>query len=334
MNNKWLKAVSTIAVTTVAGLVLVSNNARADTTSAAPISQQLAVNNQTPANTATSLNLYSNNLAQVQAVQAINFPAGYTLDAVRNVNSQAAADAFEQTAQQGLYNNNYQSDTAAAAQVVDLNSLTADQVSQLNQYGLNLVNRARAEFGLAPFTQNAGTINQVRALALEYQFRNESLLNGHWHDYEILQGRSENIAAHQVYVDQIPNLAARPFASAIGTDFANVNAVPLFTIKTMDDLRACVYYGLMGMFFNDAGDLFGHAQNFLTVQQPITTLALYPSLTYATGRGNWSNGTPFTFRLENIDMHYIWTTGANNNQDDFGNQGTVTPDWDRTDNGN
>ena len=334
MNNKWLKAVSTIAVTTVAGLVLVSNNARADTTSAAPISQQLAVNNQTPANTATSLNLYSNNLAQVQAVQAINFPAGYTLDAVRNVNSQAAADAFEQTAQQGIYNNNYQSDTAAAAQVVDLNSLTADQVSQLNQYGLNLVNRARAEFGLAPFTQNAGTINQVRALALEYQFRNESLLNGHWHDYEILQGRSENIAAHQVYVDQIPNLAARPFASAIGTDFANVNAVPLFTIKTMDDLRACVYYGLMGMFFNDAGDLFGHAQNFLTVQQPITTLALYPSLTYATGRGNWSNGTPFTFRLENIDMHYIWTTGANNNQDDFGNQGTVTPDWDRTDNGN
>ncbi|EEW52634.1 hypothetical protein [Limosilactobacillus antri] len=45
MNNKWLKAVSTIAVTTVAGLVLVSNNARADTTSAAPISQQLTVNN-------------------------------------------------------------------------------------------------------------------------------------------------------------------------------------------------------------------------------------------------------------------------------------------------
>ncbi|WP_242362831.1 SEC10/PgrA surface exclusion domain-containing protein [Limosilactobacillus antri] len=334
MNNKWLKAVSTMAVTTVAGLVLVSNNARADTTSAAPISQQLTVNNQTPANTATSLNLYSNNLAQVQVVQAINFPAGYTLDAVRNVNSQAAADAFEQTVQQGIYNNNYQSDTAAAAQAVDLNSLTADQVSQLNQYGLNLVNRARAEFGLAPFTQNAGTINQVRALALEYQFRNESLLNGHWHDYEILQGRSENIAAHQVYVDQIPNLAARPFASAVGTDFANVNAVPLFTIKTMDDLRACVYYGLMGMLFNDAGDLFGHAQNFLTVQQPITTLALYPSLTYATGRGTWANGTPFAFRLENIDMHYIWTTGANYSQGDFGNQGTVTPDWDRTDNGN
>ncbi|WP_242364407.1 SEC10/PgrA surface exclusion domain-containing protein [Limosilactobacillus antri] len=334
MNNKWLKAVSTMAVTTVAGLALVSNNARADTTSAEPISQQLTVNNQTPANTATSLNLYSNNLAQVQAIQAINFPAGYTLDAVRNVNSQAAVDAFEQTAQQGIYNNNYQSDTAAAAQAVDLNSLTADQVSQLNQYGLNLVNRARAEFGLAPFTQNAGTINQVRALALEYQFRNESLLNGHWHDYEILQGRSENIATHQVYMDQIPNLAARPFASAVGTDFANVNAVPLFTIKTMDDLRACVYYGLMGMLFNDAGDLFGHAQNFLTVQQPITTLALYPSLTYATGRGTWSNGTPFTFRLENIDMHYIWATGANNNQDDFGNQGTVTPDWDRTDNGN
>mgnify|MGYP001161780754 CR=1 FL=1 len=331
MNTTVAKLIATAAIATFTGLTLTTRGAQADDITVSTAANQPPTALQL---TTTSLNLYSNNLAQVKATQAINFPAGYTLDAVRNVNSQAAANAFEQTAQQGIYNNNYQSDRLAATQAVDLNSLTADQVSQLNQYGLNLVNRARAEFGLEPFTQDAGTINQVRAMALEYQFRDESLLNGHWHDYEILRGQSENIAAHQVYVDNIPNLTARPFASAVGTDFVNVNAVPLFTIKTMDDLQACVYYGLMGMFFNDAGDLFGHAQNFLTVQQPITTLALYPSLTYATGRGTWSNGTSFTFRLENVDMHYIWTTGNNYKRDDFSNQGTVTPDWDRTDNGN
>ena len=292
MNTTVAKLIATAAVTTF-GLTLITTGARADDVTVSTTANQPT----TIHSTTTNLNLYSKNLSRVQATQAINFPAGYTLDAVRNVNSQAAADAFEQTAQRGLYTNNYQSDRGAAAQAVDLNNLTGAQVSQLNQYGLNLVNRARAEFGLEPFTQDVGTINQVRAMALEYQFRDESLLNGHWHDYEILQGQSENIAAHQVYVDNIPNLAARPFASAVGTDFVNVNAVPLFTIKTMDDLQACVYYGLMGMFFNDAGDLFGHAQNFLTVQQPITPLALYPSLTYATGRGTWSNGIPFTFRL-------------------------------------
>lgn len=330
MKTTVAKLIMTAAFTTIAGLALTITGARADDVIDVAAPQTITVQSTTT----TNLNLYSNNLAQVQATQEISFPAGYNLDAVRNVNSQAAANALEQTAQQGLYTNNYQSDPTAATQVVDLNSLTADQVSQLNQYGLNLVNRARAEFGLTPFSQDTGTINQVRSMALQYQAKDESLLKGDWHDYEILQGQSENIAAHQVYVDTIPNLTALPFASAQGSDFVNTNAVPLFTIKTMDDLRACVYYGVMGMLFNDAGDLFGHAQNFLTVNQPITTLALYPSLTYATGKGTWADGTPFSFRLENIDMHYIWTTGTNYNQADFGNQGTVTPDWDQTDNGN
>lgn len=330
MKTTVAKLIMTAAFTTIAGLALTITGARADDVIDVAAPQTITVQSTTT----TNLNLYSNNLAQVQATQEISFPAGYNLDAVRNVNSQAAANALEQTAQQGLYTNNYQSDPTAATQVVDLNSLTADQVSQLNQYGLNLVNRARAEFGLTPFSQDTGTINQVRSMALQYQAKDESLLKGDWHDYEILQGQSENIAAHQVYVDTIPNLTALPFASAQGSDFVNTNAVPLFTIKTMDDLRACVYYGVMEMLFNDAGDLFGHAQNFLTVNQPITTLALYPSLTYATGKGTWADGTPFSFRLENIDMHYIWTTGTNYNQADFGNQGTVTPDWDQTDNGN
>lgn len=140
MNTTVAKLIATAAIATFTGLTLTTTGTQAD-----DITVSTAANQPTAIQSATtSLNLYSNNLTQVQATQAINFPAGYTLDAVRNVNSQAAANAFEQTAQQGIYNNNYQSDRLAATQAVDLNSLTADQVSQLNQYGLNLVNRARA----------------------------------------------------------------------------------------------------------------------------------------------------------------------------------------------
>lgn len=334
MNRKLGKIIATAAVTTVAGWALFDNNVKADTTVASD-QQQLVVQQPQQSTTANNLNLYSNNLNQVQNVQNINFPAGYTLNAVRNINNADAANAFEQqVARQGIYNNDYQSDPVAAQEQVDINHLTANQVEEMNQYGLGLVNRARSEFGQAPFTQNAATINQVRQMALEYQSRNESLLKGNWHDYGILQGRSENIATFQIYIDDVPGLTARPFAQAKGSDFANSNSVPLFTLKTMDDLRALVYYGIMGMFFNDAEDIFGHAQNFLTYNQPITTLALYPALTYSAGNGSWGNGSHFTFRLENIDMHYIWTNGSDYDTNHFSNSNTVSDYWDDRDNGN
>lgn len=330
MNGKLGKIIATAAVTTIAGWALLDGNVRADT-STPPVQQQVAQPAQQSA-PASSLNLYSNRLNQVQN---INFPAGYTLDAVRNINNADVANAFEQqVAQQGIGSNDYQSDPVAAQEAVDINNLTAGQVETMNQYGLGLVNRARAELGQTPFTQNATTINQVRQLALQYQTRNESLLKGNWHDFAILQGRSENIATFQVYIDDVPGLAARPFAEARGRDFANSNAVPLFKLTTMDDLRALVYYGIMGMLFNDAGDTFGHAQNFLTNDQPITSLALYPSLTYSTGKGSWSDGRQFTFRLENVDLHYIWTTGTDDDPGHFTNSGTVANYWDERNNGN
>ena len=186
MNGKLAKIIATAAVTTIAGWALVDNNVKADTTT----NQQVTVQQPTQSTTVNNLDLYSNNLSQVQNIQNINFPAGYTLDAVRNINSSEAANAFEQrVAQQGLYDNDYQSDAAAAQEQVDINHLTSSQVEEMNRYGLGLVNKARSEFGQEPFTQDAGTINQVRQMALQYQSKDESLLKGNWHDFSILQGK-------------------------------------------------------------------------------------------------------------------------------------------------
>ncbi|MDM8243779.1 SEC10/PgrA surface exclusion domain-containing protein [Limosilactobacillus vaginalis] len=343
MKNKVAKLTVMTALTAIAGLGFTVNNVKADTSVDGNTEQ--VVNTQvqsTQASTTPSyVQLYSDNLTQVKAAQTINFPSGYTLDAIRNVPDQwqnptaakAASDELEKTAIQGMYNNNYQSDPAAAKQAVDINNLTTDQVKQINQYGLGIVNQARAEFGEQPFNQSNGTIDTARKMSLQYQAKNESLMTGGWHDQSIIQGNAENIAAFQIYADSIPefNNLARPFATAKGSDLVNNNNIPLFKITTMDDLQACVYYGIMGMLFNDADDYFGHAKNFLTINQPINSMALYPSLTFGLGNGS-INSIPVKYRVENIDIHYLWVLG-NENSNSFGNNGTVAV-WNTNDNGN
>lgn len=343
MKNKVAKLTVMTALTAIAGLGFTVNNVKADTSVDGNTEQVVntQVQSTQTSTTPSYVQLYSDNLTQVKAAQTINFPSGYTLDAIRNVPDQwqnptaakAASDELEKTAIQGMYNNNYQSDPAAAKQAVDINNLTTDQVKQINQYGLGIVNQARAEFGEQPFNQSNGTIDTARNMSLQYQAKNESLMTGSWHDEGILQGNAENIAAFQIYADSIPefNNLARPFATARGSELVNNNRIPLFKITTMDDLQACVYYGIMGMLFNDADDYFGHAKNFLTINQPINSMALYPSLTFGLGNGS-INSIPVKYRVENIDMHYLWVLG-NENSNSFGNNGTVAV-WNTNDNCN
>ena len=343
MKNKVAKLTVMTALTAIAGLGFTVNNVKADTSVDGNTEQVVntQVQSTQTSTTPSYVQLYSDNLTQVKAAQTINFPSGYTLDAIRNVPDQwqnptaakAASDELEKTAIQGMYNNNYQSDPAAAKQAVDINNLTTDQVKQINQYGLGIVNQARAEFGEQPFNQSNGTIDTARNMSLQYQAKNESLMTGSWHDEGILQGNAENIAAFQIYADSIPefNNLARPFATARGSELVNNNRIPLFKITTMDDLQACVYYGIMGMLFNDADDYFGHAKNLLTINQPINSMALYPSLTFGLGNGS-INSIPVKYRVENIDMHYLWVLG-NENSNSFGNNGTVAV-WNTNDNGN
>ena len=211
--------------------------------------------------------------------------------------------------------NNYQSNAAAAQEKVDIvhSQLTSQQTTEMNQYALGLVNQARAGFNEEPFIQNQGTINNVKGMALEYQENKESLLNNHWHNPEILKGYSENISAMEIYADNNPQIngIVRPFATAKGLDFIDSHRIPLFSVTTMDDLRAMIYYGVTTMLFNDASDNYAHAQNFLTNRQPIPSMAVYPSIldgqSYATI--NYSHGkkpTSIPYQIKLVDMHFIW----------------------------
>ena len=329
LKTKIAKLAMLAAVSTAAGLMLGSVNVKADTTAnnnQSAIQQQV---NSTSNYTQNNVQLYSNNLAQAQtqaasaaavSVQNINIPAGYTLDAVKNVQNSEQANELEKTSVNGVYNNNYQQDPSAEQETVDISNLTPEQTIQMNQYALNLVNQVRYELKAQPlFTQNQDSVNTVEGMANQYQEKGKSLLKGDWHDEDILQGHAENISAFQIYIDNVSGLRARPFDEALGRDFVNTDSVPLFSVNNMDDLQAMIYYGVTLMLFKDADDNFGHAQNFLTNYQPIDRMSVYPSLTEGTGKGYYSDGTPLTYKLLNVDMHFIWAganqTGANQPSD-------------------
>lgn len=295
MNNKVLKLTTLTALTMAFGTFAVFNTANADSNVADTDVQQSAYTVQ-------------ENAANYNATDAqqINFPSGYCLTDLRNVRDDASNQEFDRVARPGLTENNYQTNATAAAQSVDINQLNSQQVTEMNQYTLNLVNNARASFGETQYYQNQGTINTVQEMAQQYQNKNESLLNRHSHDQSILGGDSENISAMQVYADNINGLRPVPFASAKGSDFVDQNHIPLFSISNMDDLRAMIFYGVTTMLFNDASDHYGHAQNFLTNYQYIPTMAVYPSVINDVGKGTVSNGSTFTYKLKDVDMHFIW----------------------------
>lgn len=305
--NRLIGLTVIFALSTGAGLAVSRTNVHADTTNQVATAQQLSDN----------VELYSNNLAQVKAAQQVNFPTGYNLTSLANVNA-GNDGSFDQMAKQGMTINNYQSDPVAAKQSVDINHLTDAQTEEMNQYALSLVNNARAHFGRPSFSQNQGTILAVKGMAQQYQAKGESLMNGQSHDQSIIQGRSENIATQQIYTDHINGLAPIPFAQLRGSQLANTNSIPLANVTNMDDLRALVYYGVMGMLFNDGQENYGHAKNFLTATQVVNNMAVYPSVTPFTGQGETTNAdgttTPFNFRGENVDLHFIWDNGSGHSQ--------------------
>ena len=319
MNNRMAKWTLLAAMTASMGILAVNSNVKADTLNTPAVSSptQQAINSSRI--TATDVYAATATTPQAHASayynQTVNIPNGYNLSTVRGINNQTSAYQFQNnTAAAGISMNNYTSDPTAAQERVDVNNLTASQASQMNDFALNLVNQVRSQFGEAGFTSSNSTLSTVEGMANQYQNKGESLLNNGWHDQSILNGASENISAFALYDDNIANLGYEHFANVRGSELANFNRIPLIVVNNMDDLQAMVYYGVMGMLFNDASDNFGHAQNFLTNSHG-NQMAVYPSVTYTTGTGTTSDGAGnvignFSYKVQRVDMHFIWPTAS------------------------
>ena len=342
MNTGMLKLTALAALSTALGVGLTVNNAHADDSSTATTnstteqvvtsySQSKQVLNQVtvPSVNAAQQSNDNTTVRNTANAQQINYPADYNLDQLSKVNENDAnsVQQFDQVAKPGLAQNNYQSDSTAAQQQVDITNLNDQQTYEMNQYAIDLVNQARAHFNEGPFVQNQGTINTVKGMAQQYQDKKESLLTesrDKWHDESILNGVSENTSAMEIYADnkQVLQSVVRPFATAKGVDFTDNHHIPLFSITNMDDLRAMIFYGVTTMLFNDSSDYYSHAQNFLTLQQPILSMAVYPSVIDGLETAKLSNGQNLTYLVKIVDMHYIWAAGQDNAPGEYGQPNT------------
>ena len=334
MNTGMLKLTALAALSTALGVGLTVNNAHADDSTATTNSttEQVVTSYSQSKQVLDQVTVPSVNAAAVRNTanaQQINYPADYNLDQLSKVNENDAnsVQQFDQVAKPGLAQNNYQSDPTAAQQQVDITNLNDQQTYEMNQYAIDLVNQARAHFNEGPFVQNQGTINTVKGMAQQYQDKKESLLTeprDKWHDESILNGVSENTSAMEIYADnkQVLQSVVRPFATAKGVDFTDNHHIPLFSITNMDDLRAMIFYGVTTMLFNDSGDYYSHAQNFLTLQQPILSMAVYPSIIDGLETAKLSNGQNLTYLVKIVDMHYIWAAGRDNTPGEYGQPNT------------
>ena len=112
LKAKIAKLAMLAAVSTATGLILNGVNAKTDTTvNDQSAIQQQANNTSTSSYTQNNVQLYSNNLIQTQtqaatastaSAQNINIPAGYTLDAVRNVQNTTQANDLEKISISGV----------------------------------------------------------------------------------------------------------------------------------------------------------------------------------------------------------------------------------------
>ena len=335
MNRGMLKLTAMVALSTALGVGLTVNNAKADDNTnvnggtteqvVTSYSQSKQALNQVTVSSVNAAQQNSTPVRNESNAQQINYPANYNLAQLSNVNQDDpdSVQRFDQVAKPGLTQNDYQSDLASAQQSVDINNLSDQQATEMNHYAIDLINQARAHFNKGPFIQNQGTIDTVKGMAQQYQDKGKTIENEsreQWHDETILNHDSENISAVQIYADNDPRLqnVVRPFATAKGSDFVDNRYVPLFSVTNMDDLRAMIYYGVTTMFFNDAGDYYAHAQNFLTRKQPIYSMAVYPSIVPGHLEAHVSDGTSFQYDINNVDMHYIWTVGLDNSLEYYG----------------
>ena len=336
MNTGMLKLTAVVALSTALGVGLTVNNAKADDSTNnvnGGTTEQVVTSYSQSKQALDQITVSSVNAAQQNSTpvrnesnaQQINYPANYNLAQLSNVdqNDPDSVQRFDQVAKPGLTQNNYQSDPASAQQSVDINNLSDQQATEMNHYAIDLINQARAHFNKGPFIQNQGTIDTVKGMAQQYQDKKKTIENEsreQWHDETILNNDSENISAVQIYADNDSRLqnVVRPFATAKGSDFVDNHHVPLFSVTNMDDLRAMIYYGVTTMLFNDAGDYYAHAQNFLTRNQPILSMAVYPSIVPGHLEAHVSDGTSFQYDINNVDMHYIWTVGLDNSLEYYG----------------
>lgn len=162
-----------------------------------------------------------------------------------------------------LFNQNpYQVDHLADAENVDINNLTPDQLTRINQYQVNLLNNVRHQLNLPSYNLND------QGIKWEQQQADSQGNKGLWgHNAEYLQGNGENVGSIEInqagmkanlLTPKMFNFKQDPVSKSIQY------MVPVVSVQTMDDLQAIVYYNTLAMlFYDDGAEANGHTKNYL-----------------------------------------------------------------------
>ncbi|MSE07368.1 SEC10/PgrA surface exclusion domain-containing protein, partial [Lactobacillus salivarius] len=236
--------------------------------------------------------------------------------------SENPTEAFKSISESGIsLNEKFNYSQADVDEKVDYQHLTHEQLVEINKYAVNLINQVREHFGLKDLILNEEGLNITKTIADGYQAKKESILNGSGHDLELLDKRSENIAASYVYDTVRTNIPAMQVKPAKDVSYSGIDT-NYRSISTMADLKADVYSSILGLFFDDARSKYGHALNFLNEHHDYVAVA--PSVIdgrvdYYEGYGNvYNNALDWHFVFPGYtewqDGNYIYHSGNKNDK--------------------
>lgn len=206
---------------------------------------------------------------KTEVLNKIQIPKGYTIEALKAAGENPTA-AFEAISKSGIgLNEKFNYSQADANEKVDYQHLTNEQLIELNKYAVSLINQVREYFGLKDLILNTEGLKITKSIADGYQAKKESIFNS-GHDFALLDGRSENIAASYIYDTTRTNIPAMQVKPAKDVSYSEIT---YRSILTMADLKANVYRSILGLFFDDAGSRYGHALNFLNAHHEYVAVA-------------------------------------------------------------
>lgn len=241
----------------------VNNNSQAVQTATAPDANQNNNRQSVAQNGQTQPSITPQQAAShISPAQHVNLNQDFKDNFIKTTDT-ASSLQYADGIRANFNNNQYQSDPVAAAEKIDYNNLTEDQLRRINQYQINLVNGIRNQMGLPNYETNMQLVDWQQG---QTRAQEDAKLWGHHPEY--LHGAGEDVGAFL-----INNQMGKAMSTWTPQDFkfkrdpqthAVINLTPIGAIYTMDDLQAVEFYTDMLYLFEDDGlEANGHGHNLL-----------------------------------------------------------------------
>ncbi|MDF7639342.1 SEC10/PgrA surface exclusion domain-containing protein [Lactobacillus sp. ESL0791] len=170
----------------------------------------------------------------------MKMPDGYTRSELLKAYQGHPSPAFILASMKGMDNNNFSRSQISESKedddtIINPAALTLDQSLELSQFSLRLINEARSDLGLRPWTYSLGTQKLADDISNEYTQNNKTIQDGHYVQGIVRACKANGLNLDDNYIEDMAG-------------FYNLNQTMSIT-----EMKKNIYFGLKQMLFGYTG---------------------------------------------------------------------------------